>query len=331
MSKELSRLEPVELRDIWPNEAADFTPWLAEEENLNLLAETLVLEFELEGQEVNVGSFRADILCQNIDNGSQVLIENQFGVTDHDHLGKILTYSAGLGAHTVIWIAEEFRDEHLAALDQLNEITDKDFRYFGVEIKVWQIGDSARAPQFDIVSKPNDWRGTMIREARHTEGKELSERQSQNIQFWTGLRDYINQNGSQFQFRSPGPGNYLTLGVGRSGFYLNLWLGKQKREIGIRLYVKGENAIAHFQLLKEQQVEIQKEFGEPLEWDELPKRESSRIALHKNDTDPGNETDWPNQHEWFAAKLEKFNEVFRPRITALNADDWEFPEYEDDA
>lgn len=330
MSEDLARLEEVELRDIWPNEATDFTPWLAKEENLAFLGETLHIELELEAQEINVGDFRADILCQNTDNSSQVLIENQFGVTDHDHLGKILTYSAGLDAHTIIWIAEEFRDEHLASLNQLNEITDNDFQYFGIEIKVWRIGDSDPAPQFDIVSKPNDWRRTMSRKARRTEPKELSERQLQNIKFWTELRDYMDQKGGQLQCPSPGQWNYLMFGIGKSGFSMDSWLGRQKREIGIRLYVKGQNATAHFHLLKEQREEIEIEFGEPLEWDELPEHESSRISLHKSDTDPGNEADWPNQHEWLAAKIEKFNEVFRPRIKALNAADWEPPEYEDD-
>ena len=326
----LDRLQPVELRDIWPNEAADFTPWLAKEENLAFLGETLHMELELEAQEINVGDFRADILCQNIDNGTQVLIENQFGVTNHDHLGKILTYSAGLDARTIIWIAEEFRDEHLAALNRLNEITDNDFRYFGIEIKVWQIGESARAPQFDIVSKPNDWRRTMSRGAQRVESEELSERQVQNIKFWTELREYMNQKGCQLQCPSPGRWNYLMFGIGRSGFNMDPWVGRQKQEIGIRIYVKGQNATAHFHLLMEKREEIESEFGEPLEWDELPDHDSSRISLHKGDTDPGDETDWSNQHEWLTSKLELFDKVFRPRIKALNATDWEPLEDEDD-
>ena len=139
---ELSKLKKVELREVWPTEDKNFTPWLAEEENLSLLGETLGLELELEAQEINVGDFRADILCKNEDD-SWVVIENQFEKTDHDHLGKILTYAAGLDARTVVWIAEEFREEHRAALDRLNETTDERFHYFGIEIKAWKIGDSA--------------------------------------------------------------------------------------------------------------------------------------------------------------------------------------------
>ena len=147
------RLQPVELRVAWPNEAQDFTPWLAQEENLALLGEVLGMELEFEGKEINVGSFHADILCKNEDD-AWVLIENQLSETNHDHLGKILTYSAGLNAQTVIWIAKKFREEHRAALDRQNEITDERFQYFGIEIKVWKIEDSVPAPEFDIVSKP---------------------------------------------------------------------------------------------------------------------------------------------------------------------------------
>ncbi len=112
---------------------------------------------ELEGQELNVGDFRADILCRNAVDGSLVLIENQLERTDHKHLGQIIAYSSNLDIHTVIWIAKEFRAEHRRALDRLNEIRNEKFRYFGIEVRVWQIGDSTPAPQFEIVSKPKDW------------------------------------------------------------------------------------------------------------------------------------------------------------------------------
>ena len=135
MFNELGRLERVELREVWPNEAADFTPWLADEENLSILAETLNMELELEGSEVNVESGIVDLLCRRVDN-SVVLIENQLEETDPDHLGRILAYAASLDADTVIWIAREFRDEHRAVLDRQNAITDERYQYFGVEIEL---------------------------------------------------------------------------------------------------------------------------------------------------------------------------------------------------
>lgn len=328
--KELSRLEEVELREIWPDEAQNFTPWLAEEENLDLLSETLDMELELEGQELNVGDFRADILCRNTEDDSRVLIENQLERTDHNHLGQILTYSAGLDIHTVIWIARRFREEHRAALDRLNEITNENFQCFGIEVKVWQIGNSARAPQFEIVSSPNDWSRTVSQDTQRAASRDLPKTKLQQEKFWIELRDYMNQKGCQLQCPTPGPWNYLMFGIGRVGFSMDPWLGKQKREIGIRLYVKGQNATAHFRLLQEKREEIEREFGESLEWEELPGRKSSRISLRKENTDPEDETDWPNQHEWFASKLELFDKVFRPRIKALNAADWKPPAHEND-
>ena len=319
----LDRLQPVELREIWTDEAQDFTPWLAKEENLDLLSETLGLELELEAQEINVGDFRADILCRNAADGSRVLIENQLDGTDHRHLGQTLTYSAGLDIHTVIWIAKEFRAEHRAALDRLNEITKEDFQYFGIEVKVWQIGNSARAPQFEVVSSPNDWRRTVSQNTQRTMDSELSETQLQKERFWIKFRDYISQTDSQLRCPKPGPWNYLIFSIGRTDFSLEPRISKQKEEIGIRLYIKGQKATAHYHLLKAQRDDIEKEFGESLEWAELQQHESSRVSLKKDNTDPTDETDWQNQHEWLTSKLELFDKVFRSRIKALNADDWE--------
>ena len=140
MNNQLGRLQRVSLRDIWQHEASDFTPWLAKEENLALLGETLSLELELEGQEENVGPFKADILCKDTLSGQFVLIENQLERTDHSHLGQLITYAAGLEAVTIVWIADRFTDEHRAALDWLNEISDDSAHFFGLELNSGGLG-----------------------------------------------------------------------------------------------------------------------------------------------------------------------------------------------
>ena len=114
---DLGRLEKVELRDIWITEDQDFTPWLAQEENLSVLADTIGVDLELEAQEKNVGPFRADILCRDTGTGDWVLIENQLERTDHTHMGQLMTYAAGLQAVTIVWVSSRFTDEHRAALD----------------------------------------------------------------------------------------------------------------------------------------------------------------------------------------------------------------------
>ena len=309
-------LQPVELRVAWPNEAQDFTPWLAEKENLDLLGEVLGMELELEGEEINVGSFRADILCKNEDD-AWVLIENQLSETNHDHLGKILTYSAGLNAQTVIWIAEKFREEHRVALDRQNEITDDRFQYFGIEIKVWKIGDSVPALEFDIVSKPNDWIPSIS--SRHLH--------DWKTQFWTKLKEHFRETNRNFNIRVPGSKNAVNFGIGNSDeFALEARLSQQKKRIGVRLNLIGENAEAYFHLLKEDKKDIETKFGKKLEWEELPNRKFCAVSLHKSETDPQDEDDWKNQHEWMASKLTKFDEVFRKRLQELDPADWDPPE-----
>ena len=334
MSK-LGRLQSVELRKIWPDEAQNFTPWLAEEENLVLLGETLGMELEFEGQELDVGDFRADILCRNTEDDSRVLIENQLEQTNHKHLGQILTYSAGLDIHTVIWIAKRFREEHRAALDRLNEITDERFQYFGIEVKVWQIEDSAHAPQFEIVSKPNDWNRTVSRDTERAVINDLSETQLLQEKFWTEFGKYLiskypNEEDMPIRKPKPQPVSRMVFGLGKAEFKLYAILAKRDRQIRIQLTLLENNAKAHFHLLRKDQEKIENEVGESLEWLELPGREESQVCLLKNDTDLTNEIDWTNQHKWLAAKLEKFDEVFRPRVHMLNAADWEPPEDEDD-
>ena len=136
---QLGKLSQISLREVWKNEAGSFTPWLAEGANLALLSEVLELELELEGQEQEVGPFRADILCKDAGTDRWVLIENQLERTDYTHLGQLLTYAAGLQAVTIVWIAERFTEEHRAALDWLNDITDERFNFFGIEVELWRI------------------------------------------------------------------------------------------------------------------------------------------------------------------------------------------------
>ncbi len=152
---ELGALSPVNLRTIWANEATDFTPWLAG--NLELLAEALGIGgLTLLEQEHRVGSFCLDLLAQ-LDDGRIVAIENQLERSDHTHLGQCLTYAAGVGAYAIVWVLPALASEHRAALDWLNEHTDGEVHFFGVEIAVVQIGASLPAPVFNIVSRPNDW------------------------------------------------------------------------------------------------------------------------------------------------------------------------------
>ena len=312
----LGRLERVDLRKAWEAEDRDFTPWLARRENLDVLAETLSLELETEAQEKNVGLFRADILCKEVGSGSdaRVLIENQLERTDHAHLGQLMTYAAGLKAAIIIWIAKSFTDEHRAALDWLNGITDEQFHFFGLEVELWRIGGSPPAPKFNIVSKPNDWSRSIARAAA---GVGLSETGIRQREYWGALLKVLDD--------EKGPVSGTPRMKKRSGYFM-IWthlrphfrlatvIDRQHNQIGAELYVNHSNSEEYLERLKEKENEINREFNYPLEWT------SKKISCLK-EVNLEDESDWPRQHEWLAGRLNDLHRVFYDRVRGLNIDD----------
>ena len=185
-SPQIARLQQVPVRDAWAHEAQNFTPWLYA--NLDALGDAIGIPLECEGCEVNVGSFAADILARNGADDSLVLIENQLAGSDHNHLGQIMTYLAGLECKTIVWIATDFRDEHLSALKWLNEHTAQDFAFFAVRVKVVRIGESPFAPIFDILERPNAWERQLQAQARTVEEPEYSKYRRE---FWQAFIEKV--------------------------------------------------------------------------------------------------------------------------------------------
>ena len=310
----LGRLERVDVRDQWANEQTEFTPWLAEQNNLEILGEALGLNLELESVERQIGPFRADIVCKDVDTGFLVLVENQLERTDHRHLGQLLTYAAGLKAVTIVWLAAPFTDEHRATLDWLNGITHEDFRFFGLEIELWKIGDSLAAPKFNIISKPNDWSRSVAQAARD----ELSEGARKQKEYWTGLQAALDAKGGPIAGnRKPQPASWMSYGIGRTGFNLAAAMHSTKNWIRTELYISGADANALFDLLAQQKDDIERELGYPLEWEELPTKRDCRIAYYRPDAEPWDEADWPQQHRWLAEHLNKMHNVFSGRVKSL--------------
>ena len=235
MKNKLERLKKINLKEVWDNEAQDFTPWLAEEKNLELLSETIRTPLELEAQEKDVGPFRADILCKNTEDESWVLIENQIDKTDHKHLGQLLTYASGLQAVTIVWISAKFTEEHRAALDWLNKITDDDFRFFGLEIELWKIGDSSAAPKFNIVSKPNNWSKTISQAAKNISDGVFSETKALQYRYWQELVNFLEKRGSKLRTQDPRPKHWQTFAVGRSNFHIDATLYHLSKIIQLRI------------------------------------------------------------------------------------------------
>jgi hypothetical protein len=318
-SHPLGRLEKVDLRKEFSSEAGDFSPWLAQDENLQLLGEAVGLNLELEAREKEVGPFRADLLCKDTANDSWVLIENQFGRTDHTHLGQILTYTAGLEAVTVIWIAEKFTEEHRAALDWLNERTDDEINFFGLEMELWRIGNSSAAPKFNIISKPNDWTRSVQQAAKGG----LTDNKRIQLAFWVAFRDYMEEH-SSIRCPKPSPQHWMNHSIGISGFNLssiasayNTETNQYAPEIRVEFVLTGKNAKQNFGILENKRDTIEKQVGFPIRWHNPEGTNQCRIFMRK-DADFRDSSLWPKQHEWLQKNLELFQRVFTPIVKSLN-------------
>lgn len=242
MGYDLDHLKKVELRKVWPHEALDFTKWLSSPANLNMLGEAVGVELELIETESSVGSFNVDIYAQEAGTGRKVIIENQLEETNHDHLGKVITYAAGKGAQVIVWVVSHARDEHRQAIEWLNEHTDNDFGFFLVEIELWTIGDSKPAPRFNVVEQPNEWTKAL----RLSEN--LSETERVKLSYWTKYREIARSTPNflkVFSPQKPTKDHWSTLLCGTSAYHIALLIDTQHGRTGIEFYVPDDKDIGH--------------------------------------------------------------------------------------
>jgi len=311
----IGKLTKIEIRELWNGEATDFTPWLAKEENIAILGETIGIELEVQEEEKNVGVFRADILCKDTLTDKFVLIENQLERTDHSHLGQLMTYAAGLDAVTIIWIAKTFSDEHRAALDWLNSITDDTVNFFGIEIEVYKIGDSLPAPMFQMVAKPNDW-SKSVRSSTKTP-TELTPTKQLNLEYWEAMKKYFETSRTFLKFQTPQPQHWMNFSIGRSNFHFSSIVSIRDNFIRIDLYIDGNNAKDNFFKLKNQyEAEAEVIFNGQLQWNELPDAKVSIVEFKKS-ANTSKRSEWQEQHEWFRENMEKMDKFFRQKIKVL--------------
>ncbi len=317
ISSPLGRLASVPLRESWPGEASDFTPWLAEEENLALLGSTIGLDLELIDTEKDVGPYRADIVCKDIAEDSWVLIENQLAKTDHTHLGQILTYAAGLSAVHIVWIAKRFTDEHRAALDWLNENTSEELRFFGLEVELWRIGDSPPAPKFNVVCQPNDWTKNASR--RLAGGPEITPTKAIQQEFWKFFYEYCDGRPLAFKPRRGGPRPWMSMALGLSRFHLRAVISRKNttdRNFDtweIRSEFVMVDAADSFETMHALADEIHEELGFPLEWIWAENAKEAK-AMIRNKGDLFDRNQWPTVASWLADHLDAMHRVFAQRI-----------------
>lgn len=324
---QLGRLVRVQLREVWQSEATSFTPWLAQTENLALLGETIGIELELEAQEKDVGPFRADLLCKDTAEDRWVLVENQLERTDHTHLGQLLTYAAGLKAVSIVWVASRFTDEHRATLDWLNEITDDQFNFFGLEIEAWRIGDSPAAPKFNVISKPNDWTRSIAKEAKRVEMADLTGAKQLQLEFWTAFKAFTETRETRFRTTKPRPQHWMNIALGRSGVKLaaiaSTWNSVSEtfgpHELRAEVVMHDENAKVFFALLSNDRDAIEQEFGGRLTWHSQEDTRMCRIYA-RTDVDLDDRDHWNEYCRWLSEKLDAMHKVFSSRVKSLDPD-----------
>ncbi len=307
----LGKLKKMNIRDIWAHEERDFSTWLARPENISLLSDELGVEIDVLKNEARVGNFNLDLLAEESNTGKKIIIENQIEMTNHDHLGKIITYASGHDANYVVWIFKDIREEHRNALDWLNEHSDDETFFFGVKIEIWQIGDSIPAPKFQVICKPNNWGKTIKRG-----NNQLTDTKLLQLEYWQNFKEFGEENGSNLSFRTPRPQHWYDLSVGSSLCHLAWTVNSTKKKFAIELYINDDKQL--FQTLYEQKDAIEDALGEELIWMELEDKKASRIKIEKKG-DIYNREDWEQQFEWLLKKAESFEKVFGQFIQEYNS------------
>lgn len=300
---DLGRMKKIEdLRSVWPNEARDFSKWLADKENLDLLSEAVGIDISFEEGESPVGKFSVDLYATEEGTGKKIIIENQLEDTDHDHLGKIITYASGKDAEVIIWVVKRARDEHRHAIEWLNENTRENLAFFLIEIELWQIDGSRVAPKFSVVEQPNYW-------AKAAKGSgEVSDTKAMYLAFWEKFNENAFSDSSfvkNFTKHKALPQNWYDLNVGTTACHLQLSVNARDKKVFAGIYISNNKEV--FEKLQKQKNEIEKDFGEVLIWREAKK--DCRIYSAFDFDAKYDDSKWVTAIEWFKETAAKFKAI----------------------
>ena len=305
----LGVIKEVPVRSIWEHEQYDFSNWLAKESNIALLNDLLGLTLTDIKREVYVGPYRCDIVARDETSGIQVVIENQLEQTNHDHLGKIITYASGLDAGVVVWIAKKAKSEHSSAIEWLNNKTDSSVAFFLLEIHAYKIGDSLPAPMFKIVEVPNDFRKTTQVMNRSGENNRTH---SERIGFWNQFNEVIEERKSPFNTRVASTDHWYDVSIGTSAAHISITLVQRKGKVGIEIYIRNNKGI--FEALKEERETIEKELNCELTWMQLEGKSASRIISYIDGLNFDDHSNYPELMNAIIDRVVLFKKVFAKRI-----------------
>lgn len=305
----LGKLEEVDIRELWKHEQYDFSEWLSKEENIEMLSDEIGLTLTEINKEVFVGSYRCDLVAKDETTGIKVIIENQLEATNHDHLGKIITYASGLDANVVIWIVKEAREEHRSAVEWLNNKTTKDISFFLIEIHAYKIGDSLPAPKFVIVEKPNDF--VKIANTSIDSG-ELSKAQAERLNFWNRFNEVLISRNKPFNVRKATTDHWYDVALGTSEAQISITLVNKTNSIGIEIYINDNKEL--FDKLHSLSEEIQNELGFSMDWQRLDNKKASRIIYYIGGLDFDNHENYDELINEVMDKVIAIRDVFRNHL-----------------
>lgn len=268
---EIGRLIEVDVRELWKHEQYDFSNWLVKDSNIEYLNEILGLTLIEVDKEINVGPYRCDIVATDETSGLKVIIENQLESTNHDHLGKIITYASGLDAKVIVWIVREAKEEHRAAIEWLNNYTSSEIDFFLIEIHAYKIGNSNPAPKFEVVEKPNDF----VKRSKNKDDGELNASQTERLIFWKQFNDRVALKGKPFNLRKPTTDHWYDIAIGTSAAKIAVDLVNKENCIILELYIHCDKDL--YDSLYEKKNAIEGEMGLTFEWNRLDSKKACRI------------------------------------------------------
>lgn len=304
----LGKIEEVALRTIWRDEARDFTPWLAKQDNLDELGDILGLSLLEPEQEVSVGSFSADIHCKIENDNRTVIIENQIESSNHDHLGKTIVYASGVSASVIVWIVKNARPEHVSAIEWLNEHTDGDIGFFLIEIHAIKIGDSEPAPQFKVITQPNEY----MKSVKTGGDKELNRSQLGRYEFWSQMNTYIEEDGIQLNVRKPNYDHWYDFKLGSSKYHLTVNLLDGQNKIRVALWISRNKET--FDKLYSNKDAIEAIYGTKLEWDRKEQQKASWVADYINGFSFDDQSNWRELQVKIIDKVLNLQKALQPYL-----------------
>ena len=301
----LGKLTEVDVRELWHHEQYDFSNWLAKDENIEMLNEIIGLTLIDIDKEAYVGAYRCDIVAKDEATGIKVIIENQLDCSNHDHLGKMITYASGLDAKVVIWVVKEAREEHRSAIEWFNNNTSQDINFFLIELHAYTIGDSLPAPKFEVIEKPNDF----IKNTRRSSASgEMNKSQSERVEFWTQFNKTVIARGKPFNIRKASTDHWYDVAIGTSEAHIAINLVNKESSIVIELYINDNKTL--FDKLFDSKHEIENELGFSMDWQRLDDKKASRIKYPIKGLNFNNHSNYPELMDEIIEKVILMKKVF---------------------